>query len=345
MRTLRTILLTLLSLAIAAPIAHAQDAHFSQYNAAPLMLNPAFAGLNGCDYRVGANFRTQWLNVSGGNTYRTTSVFGDVAIGKATRYSNFAGLGVSFVSDQAGDLNLGTNKVDLSAAYHVLIDGNRVQSLSMGIYGGVGVRSIDQTQAVYGDQLDPVSGFDPGEGGEVLIEPTRVYADAGAGFIYSYGSRPSTDRPFSFHLGVSLAHVNQPNLSFFDDASERLYLRFVGHGGSEISVSDRLALMPGFAFMKQGPSNQFLLSHWFKYRLNPLPGRSNSISFGTMYRLRDALVLGVRGDFAGVRIGFSYDINLSELTSSTNTVGGPEFSLSYTGCFTKKNKERYCPAY
>lgn len=76
-------------------IASAQDIHFSNYNAQPLLLNPALTGLNGCDFRVGANFKAQWLGVSEGNTYRTSSVFGDFAMGKPTKFSNFGGVGIS----------------------------------------------------------------------------------------------------------------------------------------------------------------------------------------------------------------------------------------------------------
>ncbi len=85
--------------------AKSQDIHFSQYNSSPLALNPALAGMNSCDYRVYANFRTQWMTVSSGNTYRTFAGGADMAVGKITKYNSFAGVGISFFSDQAGDIN------------------------------------------------------------------------------------------------------------------------------------------------------------------------------------------------------------------------------------------------
>src|SRR5436190_10836837 len=93
--------------------ANAQDIHFSQYNASPLALNPALAGMNACDYRLYANFRTQWMTISSGNTYRTFAGGADFSIGKITKVNSFAGLGISFFSDQAGDVNFNTNRVDL----------------------------------------------------------------------------------------------------------------------------------------------------------------------------------------------------------------------------------------
>src|SRR3954469_25815536 len=76
----------------------AQDIHFSQYNASPLLLNPATAGMNEGDYRAYANFRTQWMTVASGNTYRTFAGGADVSLGKMTKYNSFAGIGISFFS-------------------------------------------------------------------------------------------------------------------------------------------------------------------------------------------------------------------------------------------------------
>ncbi|HKK66993.1 MAG TPA: type IX secretion system membrane protein PorP/SprF, partial [Bacteroidales bacterium] len=51
--------------------ANAQDAHFSQFYANPLYLNPAFAGSDKCP-RVNLNYRNQWPAL--GQTYVTYSL-------------------------------------------------------------------------------------------------------------------------------------------------------------------------------------------------------------------------------------------------------------------------------
>ena len=76
----------------------AQDIHYSQYNYAPLQLNPALAGLNNCDYRLALNARTQWNLISAsGNTYSTFGASADFAVGKVTKFNSFAGKRQSFV--------------------------------------------------------------------------------------------------------------------------------------------------------------------------------------------------------------------------------------------------------
>src|SRR5260370_7748782 len=52
----------------------AQDPQFSQFYAAPLYLNPAFAGATG-QARVGANYRNQWPAIAA--NFNTISAFAD----------------------------------------------------------------------------------------------------------------------------------------------------------------------------------------------------------------------------------------------------------------------------
>ncbi len=53
-----------LALLISGSVLQAQDIHFSQYNQAPLALNPALTGLNACDWRATLNYRNQWASVT-----------------------------------------------------------------------------------------------------------------------------------------------------------------------------------------------------------------------------------------------------------------------------------------
>ncbi|MEZ4916639.1 MAG: PorP/SprF family type IX secretion system membrane protein, partial [Chitinophagales bacterium] len=186
---------------------NAQDIHFTNYNAQPLVLNPAMTGMNGCDWRVGANFRTQWLGVSEGNTYRTVSAFADIAVGKPTKYSNFGGVGLSFFSDQAGDLNYNTNRVDLSFAYHFII--NKKQSISAGIQGAFIHRSFNQSKALY--EFDPITGEPVLAAAESFDASTKMYGDANLGFLYSIEPKKNTN----YYIGIALHHLNQPNISSF----------------------------------------------------------------------------------------------------------------------------------
>jgi len=322
---------------------NAQDVHFSNYNAQPMMLNPALTGLSGCDWRVGGNFRTQWLGVSEGNTYRTSSIFSDIALGKTTKNSNFAGIGLSFVSDQAGDLNYNTNKLDFSLAYHIMLAKQGKQSLSIGLQAGFAHRGFNQSKALF--QFDPLTGDPVLASVESFDADSRFYGDASLGFLYSN----SPSKKSNFYFGFALQHLNQPNISSFNinrDESERMYMKFTLHGGGLIPMGSQLGLMPGFLFLKQGPTYEANISTFLKFKFSSMPDEKNAAYFGLMYRVEDAFILAARTDIGATQIHFSYDLNASKLTNASRGNGGPEIALIYVGCLKKKNKtQRYCPEF
>ena len=320
-------------------ITQAQDIHFSQYNAQPLLLNPAMTGLSKCDYRVGAIFRAQWFSVSAGNTYRTTSAFADMAVTKPKKGSNFLGVGLSFFADQAGDLNYNTNKVDLSLAYHFIVSKKMNQSFSIGLQGGFAHRGIDQSKAVF--QYDPITGEPILSNSENIDRDPLYYGDVSIGLLYSIAPNNKSN----YYLGFALQHLNQPNISGFRsrNANEKKYMKITGHFGSTIPLTEKLYIMPGFLVLKQGPSFEATISNYFKYKFSIVPGNNTAVYFGTMYRVLDAFILAARFDIVGVSINFSYDINVSSLTPSSKANGGPEIGLNYTGCIKRDNKQVYCP--
>ena len=61
---------------LAAPEVNGQDPQFSQFYAAPLYLNPAFAGSTN-QGRAGTNYRNQWPAVDA--NYTTLSAFADLS--------------------------------------------------------------------------------------------------------------------------------------------------------------------------------------------------------------------------------------------------------------------------
>lgn len=94
-----------------------QDLHFSQFFNSPLTTNPANTGfLPEYDYRLGANYRQQWLNIPA--QFKTMSVYGDAQAFRDRFESGWVGLGGVILRDVAGSGNLTSTKVYGSAAYH-----------------------------------------------------------------------------------------------------------------------------------------------------------------------------------------------------------------------------------
>jgi type IX secretion system PorP/SprF family membrane protein len=325
----------------------AQDIHFSQYNAAPLQLNPAFAGLNSCDYRIGLNARTQWNTISNGNTYSTLGAAADFSIGKVTKYNSFAGMGLMLSSDIAGSLGLNSNRVDVSLAYHFMIDKRGNQSLSAGLQFGVNHRGINPDKATTDAQYNPFTGkYDASlPTKENFGRANMIYLDASFGALYSINFSGQRN---NIYLGIAAFHLSQPNISFAssglfnDKGSERLYIKTNIHGGGSFILGTKTWIMPNFLVQLQGPSQQYNVGALVKLRA----GNNISRTFvyaGLQYRVLDALILQARLDYKGLGIGFSYDVNISKLTSSSFSYGGPELSIVYQGCMNKKPKPFFCP--
>jgi len=163
----------------------AQDIHFSQFAMSPLLLNPALAGLSNGDIRAYANFRTQWSTISGGNVYRTLAGGTDMAFGRSQRSGNFAGIGLSFFSDQAGDVGFQTNNVELTLAYHIMLNKHKNMSLSLGMQGGFGERGFDPSKATYDYDFDQSTGTVNTSVKETFVRTKVYYADVSTGVFYS----------------------------------------------------------------------------------------------------------------------------------------------------------------
>ena len=72
---IKKICLTLAVFAASFATACSQDLHFSQFFEAPLLRNPALAGIFTGDYRIQGVYRDQWNSFT--NAYRTGSFNGE----------------------------------------------------------------------------------------------------------------------------------------------------------------------------------------------------------------------------------------------------------------------------
>ena len=111
-------------------IANAQDAHLSQYGASPILLNPANTGvIENADFRIGANYRTQWGSIPS-SSYTTT------AISFETRIKERWGVGgYAINNDLSGFIN--ASNIMLSASYQITDPSQYKYKITTGIQSGV----------------------------------------------------------------------------------------------------------------------------------------------------------------------------------------------------------------
>src|SRR6201989_1023850 len=79
--------------------AYAQDLHFSQFFQAPLLRNPALAGIFTGDIRIQGVYRDQWNSVT--TAYKTASLQGEYKM-PAGKANDYVTVGMEMLYDRAG---------------------------------------------------------------------------------------------------------------------------------------------------------------------------------------------------------------------------------------------------
>ena len=346
---MKKIILLIISLIITGNVL-AQDIHFSQFNNAPLSLNPALAGAFNADHRIIANYKSQWHNI--GHAFVTYGLSYDMGILKGKLNGGTLGLGIQLFNDQAGINKMGFTEANVSIAYHLPV--NRHNFLTAGIQGGWGQRRIDNSKMQWDSQYDPsaVDGYNSQlPSGEVATIKTKNYGDISAGLLWSFNSQTSTlssNDAKKLTVGVALFHINRPKESFLDLSDKRLYMKLNVHVNSFIGFGNSsFAMLPSAEWSNQGPSNDIVLGTLLRYRLNDASHYTNFVSetalaIGAYYRVGDAVIVAAQFEWKNFLVGLSYDVNVSKLATASKGAGGMEMSLRYiTPLFSKQNKSLF----
>lgn len=306
----------------------AQDHHFSQYDAAGTVLNPALTGMFGAethDFSAGLQHRDQWRGLASKPFTRSAAWF---EANTKDRY----GYGAYVILDKAGSSGYGTLNFMLSGAYDIISDEHRDEhQLTAGLQLGLIQRSFDPGGYTFDNQYTGSAQiFDSSlPSGENFVRSSLVGFDANIGVAYVNMDHEWRVRPLG---GFTLAHITRPGQSFTDQ-EDRTPMRASLHAGAEIDAADKLTLTPGVLFMAQAGVTQVNANLLGAYEL----GDSDyDLLLGAGYRTNDAVIIqtGIRYRTTLMRI--SYDRNVSGLKHYTGGMGGFEISLVHGGMFKGK---------
>ena len=321
--------LTIILICIVSLATYGQDPQFSQYYAAPLYLNPAFAGTS-AGHRFIANYRNQWPNLSNG--FVTYAVSYDYNIDELK-----SGVGLIAMADRAGSADLTSTNISLVYSYKIQFENKWV--FTPGLSFGYANRSIDFDKLVFGDQLDFANdGQVPTNDASVNQFGNAQFFDFGVGaLLYSK----------NFWVGYSMAHLNRPNRSLLNEESE-VPVKTSIHAGFKIPLytgllkrSKTANLAPSFVYKSQGEFDQLDIGLHFIY---------DPIMIGLWYRgipiqqnvndniSQDALVVILGMQLKDIELGYSYDFTVSEL--GTISGGAHEISIQYRFVKALRNKAK-----
>lgn len=311
----------------------AQDLHFSQFDLAPLVLNPAQAGVHH-DFRGVANYRDQWSSV-GGNGFKTIGVSSDFSLLKEAGRPFWMGSGISVYNDKAGVGQLSTLRADLSFAACVPSGKN--------VYSG-GLQLGYSQKSVYMGDFSWDSQFNGFVYDAAL--PTMEYYNnpsfgfftmgAGANWYYSRTEHYMTSNDeLKANMGFSIQHFNSPRQSFKDLTNENLFTKWMFYGNYSVGLHGKsICFLPSYYFYFQGPSRAWMIGNLVKYIVTEASHfthikKACAIAVGGSYRSGDALMLQSLFEYDRYAIGFAYDMTTSRLKTANNTFGGFELNFRF----------------
>lgn len=328
-----------------ADAAKSQDPNFSQFFASPLTLNPAQTGKFDGVFRVAGNYRNQWPTINNAYVTKTASIDFGVMRNRIPEVDQM-GVGIMGFTDRAGDGVLVTNSFALSLAYHKGLDENGYHQLGAGFQAGYTNKRLDITKVYFADELTPF-GFVPGTTGEVFSNKqiNVSYVDVNAGVMYN----GSTNGYNNFYLGASMYHINRPKETF-QGGEFLLNPRITIQAGGKIPVGSYHGLHLSGNFSFQSNAKNLMLGGAFAYNVNNNDEDPTTFFIGGWTRMtsntNDAIIPYVGLEFKSIHIGYTYDVNISNLKTASNSVGGNEISLIYIKKPSDPNaKKLNCPRF
>jgi type IX secretion system PorP/SprF family membrane protein len=330
--TLHIVFLLLIGTAV-----HAQDIHFSQFYETPLLRNPSLAGIFTGDYRIQTTFRDQWNSFA--DAYRTGSLNAEVkwSVGHQNDYITTA---LEALYDKAGTAALTTTEFLPAFNYHKSLSDERPMFLSLGFMGGLVEKTIDLSKVTTNSQYNGTA-YDPAlPNGETILTPNVHYLDGSLGLSFSTGFGPGSQN--SMNVGLAYHHLNRPKNSFYKNPAIELDGKTVISAGLKMIVNDYSYFTLYGDYSRQGPSTETLLGVLYSYKLGPDPDNyPYTVTVGSLLRWNDALIPVVKLEMNSFTVGCSYDVNVSRLNTVSNSRGGFELSLSYSGLLNRDHDRTF----
>jgi type IX secretion system PorP/SprF family membrane protein len=320
-----------LTLSFLPQLMHAQDFHLSQYDAAPLNVNPGLTGVFKGDYRLHAHYRTQWAAVA-------TKPFTTGLVSFDANLKNW-GLGGQVANFRAGTGGYNVVSVMPSASYKFSLDKARHHFVTVGAQVGFFQKSINAASLQFATQYVKTNGgeFNSNLSNNENVGNNGIFKlDVNAGFMYYYAKPNMRINPFG---GVTLFHINRPTESFLNE-SNKLAIRPQAVAGARVVINQRIAVSPKLYYQYQDEASEFTTALTGQFYLQTY---DIYLLATAIWRNKDAAIFEFGAKYANFIGRISYDINTSSLFNVSNGRGGTELSLTYIFDKPNPNPLPTCP--
>jgi len=304
------------------------DPHFTQYYIYPAWTNPALTGAFDGAYRVSGIYRTQWGSIS--TPYSTQGLSAEFTTSKNMNF------GISILNQTAGDGGYRYTTAYANLAYTgVRFGPTENHRVVIGIQAGFIQRRFDPAKLTFGDQWNPITGYNPGNAtSDILQNKNASSFDAGAGILYFDAT---ANRKANFYIGYAASHITKPTDEFSGKGTEKesLPIRHTVHAGVRLKLSDVVSITPNVLYLRQGNAQEKAVGLYTQLKAS----QETNFLIGANYRLEDAISPFVGFTHKRIVLGVSYDVNTSNLGKVVKGSNSFEISLSFTGKRNVKTPE------
>lgn len=300
----------------------AQDPHFTQFYAAPLTVNPAYAGLFDGQIRAVCNFRQQWISAV--NPIKTTAVQLDAKVGKEDDDENKPlSLGLLFLNDNTMKGVFTSNYITGAGSYHIKLDDNGIQKFGLGFAATYGSRRLDYSKLSFEDQFVSYIGFNQSlPNNETGLNNMIPFFSFASGLVYIYDDE---ENGTYFDVGVSGFHLNKPKQSAMKVESQYLPARYSAQASLQQYLGEDVLVNAKLLYQNQAAVTYFLCGASVSKMVGA--DKDNMIGAGLWYRSKDAISPYFLFEYNKVQLGITYDIISSDLKNGPKPSNSMELSL------------------
>jgi type IX secretion system PorP/SprF family membrane protein len=313
-------------------VAKAQGPVMSQPYSVNQYLSPAAVGNGDYTQRVQGNLKSQ--SIGGASAYKTIIAGWDTRFKNSDEeQKNYFGVGVQVMSDQMMAGILQNNYITLNLAYHLYLDKNFNNELSMGLGGIYAQSSLDKTQLRFSDGYSLSGNYNPGYDDINNIKSNPANFSATTGILYTH----HTNDAF-FQLGATLSFLSPPSLTNYnyDTSTSRKASLFLN---VEKSFSEDYTFLIHGSFENKNGLSQYVaggaigIPIFYKYE------QARRLYIGCFDRVGDVISPTVSMMMEKYTLGFSYDIYNSGFSGAN--IKPSSFEISLSTSFGKKRNELF----
>ncbi|MCK8140824.1 PorP/SprF family type IX secretion system membrane protein [Flavobacterium sp. I-SCBP12n] len=313
--------------------AKAQDPVFTQYFLVPETLNPGFSGFMETTY-TGIIHREQWPDLD-------LKIDTDYAFLNTWNENITSGYGISVLNQRENASKYNFTQINANYAYRVRINDDWYFRPALEV--GFGLKSFAFQNLLLEDQINIRTGITNASSIDPLLRNDKItFFDASAGMVFN------TDNMW---IGLSMKHLNKPNISFSEDGNLPLNTFFSLSTGYEFLLANYIdvqffpyatKMFVTSNYMQQGRYNRLDLgaSILFEKMFFGATAVTNPAKNGLNSQLVTSVNLFTGLQYEHLRLGIAYDLNTSKMGKT-----GGVYELSLTYQFNLDRKCFGCPNY